>query len=78
MTAVRHLIVDGSSSSVDNGGAGTISYHTLYLPRATGQTFFSYREDRMIYSQLILLFGSQVFRPTWLHSRPRSRLRASS
>jgi lysophospholipase L1-like esterase len=38
MTAVRHLIVEGSSSSVDNGGAGTISYHTLYLPRAIQET----------------------------------------
>ena len=34
MTAVRHLIIEGSSSSVDNGGAGTTSYHTLYLPHA--------------------------------------------
>ncbi|HEY3795679.1 MAG TPA: SGNH/GDSL hydrolase family protein [Bradyrhizobium sp.] len=34
MTAIRHLIVEGSSSSVDNGGAGTTSYHTLYLPHA--------------------------------------------
>jgi hypothetical protein len=34
MTVVRHLIVEGSSSSVDSGGAGTISYHTLYLPHA--------------------------------------------
>ncbi|WP_426409743.1 SGNH/GDSL hydrolase family protein [Bradyrhizobium ganzhouense] len=38
MASVRHLIVDGSSSSVDNGGAGTISYHTLYLPHASEQT----------------------------------------
>ncbi|MFY9954888.1 SGNH/GDSL hydrolase family protein [Bradyrhizobium sp.] len=38
MTAVRHLIVEGSSSSVDNGGAGTISYHTLYLPNAVQET----------------------------------------
>ena len=38
MTAVRHLIVEGSSSSVDNGGAGTISYHTLYLPNAIQET----------------------------------------
>jgi hypothetical protein len=38
MASVRHLIVDGSSSSVDNGGAGTISYHTLYLPHATEET----------------------------------------
>jgi hypothetical protein len=38
MTAVRHLIVDGSSSSVDNGGAGTTSYHTLYLPSAIEET----------------------------------------
>jgi len=35
MTALRHLIVEGLSSSVDNGGAGTVSYHTLYLPHAT-------------------------------------------
>ena len=38
MTAVRHLIVEGSSSSVDNGGAGTMSYHTLYLPHAIQET----------------------------------------
>lgn len=38
MASVRHLIVEGSSSSVDSGGAGTISYHTLYLPHATQQT----------------------------------------
>jgi lysophospholipase L1-like esterase len=38
MTVVRHLIVDGSSSSVDNGGAGTTSYHTLYLPHAIQKT----------------------------------------
>jgi lysophospholipase L1-like esterase len=38
MTAARHLIVEGSSSSVDNGGAGTISYHTLYLPHAIEET----------------------------------------
>jgi hypothetical protein len=38
MTVVRHLIVEGSSSSVDDGGAGTISYHTLYLPHAIQQT----------------------------------------
>lgn len=38
MTAVRHLIVEGSSSSVDNGGAGTTSYHTLYLPHAIQET----------------------------------------
>jgi lysophospholipase L1-like esterase len=36
--AVRHLIVEGSSSSVDNGGAGTISYHTLYLAHAIEET----------------------------------------
>lgn len=38
MTVVRHLIIEGSSSSVDDGGAGTISYHTLYLPHAIQQT----------------------------------------
>lgn len=38
MPAVRHLIVEGSSSSVDNGGAGTTSYHTLYLPYAIQET----------------------------------------
>ena len=38
MTVVRHLIVEGSSSSVDNGGAGTTSYHTLYLSHAIEQT----------------------------------------
>src|SRR3954453_18720517 len=38
MTAVRHLIVEGSSSSVDNGGAGTTSYHTLHLPHAIEKT----------------------------------------
>jgi lysophospholipase L1-like esterase len=38
MTAVRHLIVEGSSSSVDGGGAGTTSYHTLYLPHAIQET----------------------------------------
>jgi lysophospholipase L1-like esterase len=38
MTAVRHLIVEGSSSSVDNGGAGTTSYHTVYLSHAIEQT----------------------------------------
>jgi hypothetical protein len=38
MTAVRYLIVEGSSSSVDNGGAGTMSYHTLYLPHAVHET----------------------------------------
>ena len=38
MTVVRHLIVEGSSSSVDNGGAGTTLYHTLYLPHAIQQT----------------------------------------
>ena len=38
MTVVRHLIVEGSSSSVDNGGAGTISYHTLYLPHGIQET----------------------------------------
>jgi hypothetical protein len=38
MTALRHLIIEGSSSSVDNGGAGTTSYHTLYLPHATQET----------------------------------------
>jgi lysophospholipase L1-like esterase len=38
MPSVRHLVVEGSSSSVDNGGAGTISYHTLYLPHATEET----------------------------------------
>ena len=38
MTIVRHLIVEGSSSSVDGGGAGTTSYHTLYLPHAIQKT----------------------------------------
>jgi hypothetical protein len=38
MRAVRHLIVEGSSSSVDDGGAGTKSYHTLYLPHAVVET----------------------------------------
>ena len=38
MTVARHLIVEGSSSSVDNGGAGTTSYHTLYLSHALQQT----------------------------------------
>lgn len=38
MSAVRHLIVEGSSSSVDGGGAGTTSYHTLYLPHAIQET----------------------------------------
>ena len=38
MTAARHLIVEGSSSSVDKGGAGTTSYHTLYLPHAIQET----------------------------------------
>jgi hypothetical protein len=38
MPSIRHLVVEGSSSSVDNGGAGTISYHTLYLPHATEET----------------------------------------
>jgi hypothetical protein len=38
MTAARHLIVEGSSSSVANGGAGTTSYHTLYLPNAIQKT----------------------------------------
>jgi lysophospholipase L1-like esterase len=38
MNIVRHLIVEGSSSSVDNGGAGTTSYHTLYLPHAIQET----------------------------------------
>lgn len=38
MTIVRHLIVEGSSSSVDDGGAGTTSYHTLYLPNAIQRT----------------------------------------
>jgi lysophospholipase L1-like esterase len=38
MAVVRHLIVEGSSSSVDNGGAGTTSYHTLYLPHAIHET----------------------------------------
>ena len=38
MTTVRHLIVEGSSSSVDNGGAGTTSYHTLYLTHAIQDT----------------------------------------
>jgi lysophospholipase L1-like esterase len=38
MTIVRHLVIEGSSSSVDNGGAGTISYHTLYLPHAIQKT----------------------------------------
>src|SRR4051794_3615088 len=38
MNVIRHLIVEGSSSSVDGGGAGTTSYHTLYLPHAIQQT----------------------------------------
>jgi hypothetical protein len=38
MTVVRHLIVEGSSSSVDSGGARTTSYHTLYLPHAIQET----------------------------------------
>src|SRR3954453_1609057 len=38
MPLMRHLIVEGSSSSVDNGGARTISYHTLYLPNAVHET----------------------------------------
>jgi lysophospholipase L1-like esterase len=38
MTLMRHLIVEGSSSSVDNGGAQTLSYHTLYLPHAIQKT----------------------------------------
>jgi hypothetical protein len=38
VTAVRQLIVEGSSSSVDNGGAGTTSYHTVYLSHAIEQT----------------------------------------
>jgi lysophospholipase L1-like esterase len=38
VTPIRQLIVEGSSSSVDNGGAGTTSYHTLYLPHALQQT----------------------------------------
>jgi len=38
MNVVRHLIVEGSSSSVDGGGAGTTSYHTLYLPHAVQET----------------------------------------
>ena len=35
---LRHLIIEGSSSSVDNGGAGTVSYHTLYLSHAIQKT----------------------------------------
>ena len=38
MPVARHQIVEGSSSSVDNGGAGTTSYHTLYLSHAIEQT----------------------------------------
>jgi lysophospholipase L1-like esterase len=38
MPALRHLIVEGSSSSVDSGGAGTISYHTSYLAHAIQKT----------------------------------------
>src|SRR3954451_12739167 len=38
MNSVRHLIVEGSSSSVVGGGAGTTSYHTLYLPHAIQET----------------------------------------
>jgi lysophospholipase L1-like esterase len=38
MTVVRHLIVEGSSSSVDGGGAATTSYHTIYLPNAVQET----------------------------------------
>jgi hypothetical protein len=38
MTVFRRLIVEGSSSSVDNGGAKTISYHTLYLSHAIQKT----------------------------------------
>ncbi|MGY4513088.1 hypothetical protein [Bradyrhizobium sp. USDA 3650] len=38
MHLIRHLIVEGSSSSVDNGGARTTSYHTLYLLNAIHET----------------------------------------
>src|ERR1700734_2167631 len=38
MTETRHLIVEGSSSSVDNGGAGPIPYPNLYLPQAIQET----------------------------------------
>jgi lysophospholipase L1-like esterase len=38
MTAARHLIVEGSSSSVDSGGAGTTSYHRRSLPHAIQET----------------------------------------
>lgn len=38
MSALRHLIIEGSSSSVDSGGAATTSYHTLYLSHAIQAT----------------------------------------
>lgn len=54
MTVVRHLIVEGSSSSVDNGGAGTTSYHTLYLPHAVQETVQqSFATDGALLSDMI-------------------------
>jgi lysophospholipase L1-like esterase len=38
MTTYRHMVIDGSSSSVDGGGAGTVSYHTIYISHAIATT----------------------------------------
>ena len=61
MTVVRHLIIEGSSSSVDDGGAGTISYHTLYLPHAIQQTDQqSFATDGALLSDLVARQSSVI------------------
>jgi lysophospholipase L1-like esterase len=61
MTAIRHLIIEGSSSSVDHGGAGTVSYHTLYLPHAIEETDqHSFATDGAVLADMLARQGSVV------------------
>ena len=54
MTTYRHMVIDGSSSSVDGGGAGTTSYHTTYISHAIATTDqINFATDGTILADLI-------------------------
>jgi lysophospholipase L1-like esterase len=54
MTTYRHMVIDGSSSSVDGGGAGTTSYHTTYISHAIATTDqINFATDGAILADLI-------------------------